>query len=70
MAKKIIAKTLSGSGNLLLKSQINPTLLRKNVTSKGGTTETAINFLLKKDVYNLFGQAISKASVKSKKLSK
>ena len=70
MAKKIIAKTLSGSGNLLLKSRINPNLLRKNVTSKGGTTETAINFLLKKDLYNLFGQAISKASAKSKKLSR
>ena len=45
--------------------------LREKVTSKGGTTEAALNVLMSddKEIYNIFKKAIEKACKRGEELS-
>ncbi len=63
-------KTIFGSAKLLEETGEKPEILRKKVTSPGGTTEAAIGWLEKKNWKKILTQAIKKAKEKSKKLGK
>lgn len=62
--------TLSGSSALYSQSGQPAAALRKQVTSKGGTTEAALKVLAKKSYNKIFLQALKAAKKRSKELSK
>jgi pyrroline-5-carboxylate reductase len=69
-ALKLAKHTVFGSGKLTLSTDITPSELREAVTSKGGTTEEALKFLMKDNILeNLFRTAIRAAENRSKELS-
>ena len=62
--------TMEGAGALMRRSTDNPVILRKNVTSPGGTTEAALDVLMgKKGLPKLMDKAIRAATERSKELS-
>ncbi len=46
LAAQLARATVSGAGELLHRSDLDPATLRKNVTSPGGTTEAALKVLM------------------------
>jgi pyrroline-5-carboxylate reductase len=46
LAAKLARATVSGAGELLHQSPLDPAELRRNVTSPGGTTQAALNILM------------------------
>jgi len=71
VAKKLALATLHGSIHLAEKSRENFETLRKNVTSKGGTTESALNVLMQENgLKNLLENAVSEAVKRAKILAK
>jgi pyrroline-5-carboxylate reductase len=46
LAAKLARATVSGSGELLHQSPLDPAELRRNVTSPGGTTQAALDVLM------------------------
>lgn len=62
-AKSLIAQTFIGAAELFAQSDESPDILRRNVTSKGGTTEKAISVM---DAAGLKGNFI-KAVISAKK---
>ncbi|MGI9418268.1 MAG: pyrroline-5-carboxylate reductase [Geminicoccaceae bacterium] len=62
--------TVSGSGALAAASDEEAAVLRKNVTSPGGTTQAALEVLMAEDgVQPLFDRAIRAASERSRELA-
>ena len=51
-AKQLVYKTLLGSAHLLEQSQFDASELRAKVTSKGGTTQAAMDVFLKVNLIN------------------
>jgi pyrroline-5-carboxylate reductase len=69
MATELAVKTVAGSGELLQQSSEKISVLRKNVTSPGGTTEAALSILMGKNgMQKLISEAVIKAIQKSKLL--
>ena len=60
-AAVLVRSTLIGSAELLAQSGQEPSVLRKNVTSPGGTTEKIIATLEQADLAKLFDQALQAA---------
>lgn len=60
-AAVLVRSTLIGSAELLAQSGEEPSVLRKNVTSPGGTTEKIIATLEQADLTKLFDQALQAA---------
>lgn len=60
-AATLVRSTLIGSAELLAQSGEEPSVLRKNVTSPGGTTEKIIATLEQADLTKLFDQALQAA---------
>lgn len=69
-AKILIAQTLIGAGKLLIKTDETPLVLRHKVTSKGGTTEAAINILEKNKLKEVIKNAVFAAYKRAKELGK
>lgn len=70
LAWKLAKITMEGAAALMRQSGENPVVLRKNVTSPGGTTEAALNVLMgKKGLPKLMDRAIAAAAARSKELS-
>ena len=70
-AKQLVYKTLLGSAHLLEKSKFDAATLRAKVTSKGGTTEAAMNIFLKGNAFGkLMKDALTAAKKRSKELAK
>jgi pyrroline-5-carboxylate reductase len=68
-AKKLAIETMIGSAELAKSSSDELSVLRENVTSKGGTTEAALEVLMQGDIAkNLIAQAIDKAIKRAKEL--
>ena len=67
-AKKMALETFSGSVALASESQDEPAILRKKVTSKGGTTERALLEMENSRVKEYVVQAIRAAAARSKEL--
>jgi len=60
-ARLLTLQTAFGTAKMALESQEDVATLRARVTSKGGTTEAAINTLQSSDIQSLFDQALQAA---------
>jgi len=67
---ELVIQTFKGAIKLLEESKKSPKMLRKQVTSPGGTTEAALKVFGKKKVQNIIIAATKAAYKRSKKLSK
>src|SRR6478609_9107389 len=71
LAAKLARETVSGSGELLHRSDLAPATLRQNVTSPGGTTAAALEVLMGPDgMEKLMTRAVAAATQRSKDLAK
>ena len=71
LATKLARETVTGSGELLHRSDLPSSTLRQNVTSPGGTTAAALEVLMGKDgLAQLMIRAIAAATARSKELAK
>lgn len=68
-AKRLVSKTAFGAARLLIETGHEPEVLRKRVTSKGGTTEQAIKVLDKAEFKKIVEDAIIAAVKRSRELS-
>ena len=70
LAAKLARATLSGSGELLNRSPLDPATLRQNVTSPGGTTAAALDVLMAGDgMTQLMNRAVMAATRRSRELA-
>jgi pyrroline-5-carboxylate reductase len=70
LAMKLARETVSGSGELLRRSSLEPAKLRENVTSPGGTTAAALEVLMGKDGFAaLLQRAVAAATRRSRELA-
>jgi len=71
LATKLARETVSGSGELLHRSDLDSATLRKNVTSPGGTTAAALDVLMGDGGFQpLLERAVAAATKRSKELAK
>lgn len=71
LATRLARDTVSGSGELLHRSESDAATLRQNVTSPGGTTAAALEVLMAPDgLQPLMRRAVAAATQRSKELSK
>ena len=68
-ARELTVATAAGAAKLIANSSKTPQDLRLAVTSKGGTTEAAINSLQQHDMKKIIQTAIKKAAEKSQLLA-
>ena len=68
-AKDLVYKTLLGSAHLLEKSEFDAATLRAKVTSKGGTTQAALDVFSKARFERTFKQALLAAKKRAKQLA-
>ena len=69
-SRELTVATASGAAKLISSSDLSAKELRLAVTSKGGTTEAAINTLQQHDMKNIIESAIKKAAEKAQHLAK
>ncbi|MCY4227034.1 MAG: pyrroline-5-carboxylate reductase [Gammaproteobacteria bacterium] len=69
LSKKLVLQTALGATQLARDSNLSATELRKQVTSKRGTTEAALNFMENSRVEAVFEGAISAAIARSRELA-
>jgi pyrroline-5-carboxylate reductase len=70
LAQALARVTVAGSGELLHRSPLDPSVLRQNVTSPGGTTAAALEVLMGKDgLEELMTKAIAAATKRSRELA-
>jgi len=70
LAAKLARATVSGSGELLHRSPLDPATLRQNVTSPGGTTGAALDVLMAADgMTALMSRAVLAATRRSRELA-
>ena len=67
-ADELVAQTMLGAANLLDESGETPTELRRKVTSKGGTTERALNVFEEGKLADLVREAVRAAHQRAKEL--
>lgn len=71
LATKLARETVAGSGELLHRSDLESAVLRKNVTSPGGTTAAALDVLMGEGGFHpLLTRAVAAATKRSKELAK
>ena len=68
-ARLLVLQTAFGAAKLALESNDDAATLRQRVTSKGGTTEAALNKLIVGGLPSLFEEAMVAATIRSKELS-
>ena len=70
LAAKLAQATVSGAGELMRQSDLDPATLRKNVTSPNGTTQAALEVLMADDGFpSLLERAVAAATKRSKELA-
>ena len=67
-AKQLILQTLSGAAEMLQRSPKTPAVLRKEVTSPGGTTEAGLKALEAHHVQEAFITCVQEATAQSKRM--
>ncbi len=71
IAEKLAAATLTGAAAMMNESGIEPSQLRQNVTSPGGTTQAALDVLMAENgLQKLMNEAVQAAYDRSKELGK
>ena len=68
IARALIIQTLEGAAAMLKETGTEPTELRKNVTSPGGTTEAGVNALANGKFKETIADCIGKAEARSREL--
>ena len=68
LAAQLARETIIGSAELANQSDASPSTLRTSVTSPGGTTQAALDVLMKEEggLTDLMKQAVSAAATRSK----
>ncbi len=66
VAQEMVLQTMLGSGHLIQQSGKSPAELRRMVTSKGGTTEAALDVLSEGEFTKLVIKAVNAAYTKAK----
>jgi pyrroline-5-carboxylate reductase len=70
LAEKLARATVAGSGELLHRAEESPAILRRNVTSPGGTTAAALGVLMAEDgLRPLMDRAVAAATRRSRELA-
>jgi pyrroline-5-carboxylate reductase len=69
-AEELAVRTAIGSSKLLDELKEHPAILRRKVTSKGGTTEAALKVFDDKKLKNIIEEATAAACARAKELSK
>lgn len=67
-AQMLMAQTFLGAAKLLIESKESAETLRRNVTSKGGTTEAALKAFDEKGFNEIVAYALEKAKARSEEL--
>ena len=70
LAKRMVLKTMSGSAELLMRSELSPEELRNAVCSPGGTTLAALSVFEAHNFRETVAEALAAADKRSKELSK
>ena len=71
LATRLARETVSGSGELLHRSELSAATLQQNVTSPGGTTAAALEVLMGADgLQSLMTRAVAAATRRSRELAK
>jgi len=68
-SQKLAIQTLTGTAKLLKNNTLSAKEFKQKVTSKGGTTEAALNYLMDKNFAKTFQNAILAAQKKSEELA-
>lgn len=69
LAKKLARQTVYGAAKLLVESGEQPEVLRRKVTSPGGTTEAALKVMTERKLVEIFAEAMQAAERRSRELS-
>jgi pyrroline-5-carboxylate reductase len=69
VAKRLTLQTIFGAAKLMVESGEAPEVLRKKVTSPGGTTEAALKVMAERKLVEIFGEAIQAAARRGRELS-
>ncbi|OGX08555.1 MAG: pyrroline-5-carboxylate reductase [Omnitrophica WOR_2 bacterium GWA2_47_8] len=69
-SRELVYSTLAGSAHLLERSRDDAATLRSKVTSKGGTTQAAMDVFTQYNIEKIFQEALSAAQKRAKELSK
>jgi pyrroline-5-carboxylate reductase len=69
-ARDLVLQTLKGSVKLLDQSNEDAVVLRQRVTSKGGTTQAAMDVFAKRGLEKIFVEALKAAKKRARELSK
>jgi pyrroline-5-carboxylate reductase len=70
LAARLARETVAGSGELLHRSELDPAILRQNVTSPGGTTAAALEVLMSpQGLAVLMQEAVAAATRRSRELA-
>jgi pyrroline-5-carboxylate reductase len=67
--RKLVIATVTGAAHMLHETGIEPGELRRRVTSRGGTTEAAIEVLNKRGTQHTIVAAVRAAHKRAKELS-
>ena len=70
MANALTLATAAGAAELAMQSNKSPELLRKQVTSKKGTTWAAMNHLKKRNFWTIMEEAVRTATKRARELRK
>lgn len=70
VAERLAVQTIKGAGKLLAESGEPAGVLRKKVTSPGGTTEAALRVMTHRALMDVFREAIAAATARGRELSK
>jgi pyrroline-5-carboxylate reductase len=71
LARRLAVATVSGAGELLHRSGVEPSVLRENVTSPGGTTAAALSILMGEGgLEELLKKAVAAGTGRSRELAK
>ncbi|MGE4385748.1 MAG: pyrroline-5-carboxylate reductase [Endomicrobiaceae bacterium] len=68
IAKELVYQTIYGSGKMLIESGLDDAVLRKNVTSPGGTTEKAMEEFMNSNFSEIVSSALTKAKQRAEEL--
>lgn len=70
LAQQLACWTVAGAGELLHRSELEPSVLRQNVTSPNGTTFAALQVLMREDgLAELLREAVAAATQRSRELA-
>ena len=69
LARKLSVQTVVGAARLLAETGEDPAILRKRVTSPGGTTQAAVRVLKDGGFVELMSEAVMAAAIRSRELS-